>query len=893
MTRHVSVVPHTHWDREWYSSFQSFRMRLVDLVDDLLALMESDPSYARFLLDGQMAVVDDYLEVRPENEQRIRNLAASKRLTMGPWYILLDEFLVSGETIIRDLQLGMLKATNFGGAMPVGYLPDMFGHVAQMPQIFAQAGFKHAAVWRGVPSVVGRRAFEWVAPDGSSVRCEYLPLGYSNGAGLPDDAKALIGRVQGYLDEIVGLDKDGESVLIMNGTDHQKPVPFLGKVVSEANGIQSDFVIRIESLLEALEKGPNEGLPVFQGELRSGWRSNLLMGVTSNRIDVRGRAAVAERLLEKLAEPLCALVMESEKWPTRFLEIAWKLMIQNSAHDSVCACSVDEVVDAVLVRYQEAAKIAEGLIERAKATASQDLAGDNPVFINTSNRQRTGLVEFTVDGKDAPVGTQVILRSGGGGFGGAAISLTVKEVSAILGQLNGQALDDHTFVTGISTSVVGDDINVTIQTGPKLDPTFSADDAKRDVAALLLAHPDGMVNVLLDVPDQLRLIAMAKDVPGFGWKKFVPKELSYQSGVSEGENIQMTNGLVTVIFDSNDGTFSINGIEGFNRLVDMGDHGDTYNYSPPDNDVVVDTPSSVTISVLESGPVRSEVEVTRSYLIPQKIDGAKRSRVGQVDLVVVSRVELRAEEDMVRVTTSFTNTARDHRLRVHFPLGVPADHSMAESAFTAVERPLVAEGGPTEKPLPTHPALRFVRAGNTTILHDRVLEYELVDIREENGVAKAHEVAVTLLRATGMLSQITMTNRPLAAGPPLPAEGAEMLKHLSVSYGISLSDRDPYDLSEDFNVPLQVLEAKKDSDVKNSGSDCGHWLELSGARVSSLRRVSGLIEIRVFNPTSETTKVEIPSRTGWLVDLTGREVSFFEGHFDLAPYRFATVRLDR
>src|SRR5471032_2170557 len=136
--RPIFIVPHTHWDREWYEPFQTFRLRLVHLIDGLLDLLEGDPSYARFLLDGQMAVIDDYLEIRPENEGRIRALAASGRLSMGPWYILMDEFLVSGETIIRDLQLGINKGAAFGGATQVGYIPDMFGHVGQMPQILDQ-----------------------------------------------------------------------------------------------------------------------------------------------------------------------------------------------------------------------------------------------------------------------------------------------------------------------------------------------------------------------------------------------------------------------------------------------------------------------------------------------------------------------------------------------------------------------------------------------------------------------------------------------------------------------------------------------------------------------------------------------------------------------------------
>jgi alpha-mannosidase len=164
--RRIAIVPHSHWDREWYESYQEFRLNLVDMLDTLLPLLESDPSYPYFMLDGQMAVVDDYLEVRPEAEPRLRALAAAGRISMGPWYILMDEFLSSGETIIRNLEMGLVRGAAFGGVMDVGYLPDMFGHIAQMPQILRQAGFADAVVWRGVPSAVTKDAFVWEAPDG-------------------------------------------------------------------------------------------------------------------------------------------------------------------------------------------------------------------------------------------------------------------------------------------------------------------------------------------------------------------------------------------------------------------------------------------------------------------------------------------------------------------------------------------------------------------------------------------------------------------------------------------------------------------------------------------------------------------------------------------------------
>ena len=382
MTRRVDIVPHTHWDREWYSPFQTFRLRLVDLLDQLLPQLEADPSYAHFLLDGQMAVVDDYLAVRPEAETRIRALATSGRMAMGPWYALPDEFLVSGETLVRNLQRGLRVAARFGGAMDVGYLPDMFGHVAQMPQLFRSFGFEHAVVWRGVPSAIDRSGFWWSAPDGSTVRAEYLPQGYGNGALVPDDAKALVRRI-GEFEEEQGELLAGP-ILWMNGTDHLMPQPWLGRVVAEANALDAGYELHICSLAEHVQGAPTEGLPEWSGELRSGARANLLMGVASNRVDVKQAAAVAERALERMAEPLSALFLPAESWPGALLDEAWLEVIRNSAHDSICACSVDEVCDAVLHRFAEATQIADGLTDRALHALGATVAvdGRTPVVVN-------------------------------------------------------------------------------------------------------------------------------------------------------------------------------------------------------------------------------------------------------------------------------------------------------------------------------------------------------------------------------------------------------------------------------------------------------------------------------------------------------------------------------
>ncbi len=102
----LHLISHTHWDREWYQPFQIFRIRLVHLIDNLLAIMKNDPDYAHFMLDGQTIVLEDYLQIRPENEKYLKELIKQGRILIGPWYILPDEFLVSPEATIRNLLRG-------------------------------------------------------------------------------------------------------------------------------------------------------------------------------------------------------------------------------------------------------------------------------------------------------------------------------------------------------------------------------------------------------------------------------------------------------------------------------------------------------------------------------------------------------------------------------------------------------------------------------------------------------------------------------------------------------------------------------------------------------------------------------------------------------------------
>ncbi|HEY1634110.1 MAG TPA: glycoside hydrolase family 38 C-terminal domain-containing protein [Acidimicrobiales bacterium] len=874
--RRVAIVPHTHWDREWTQPFEVVRLDLVDLLDGVIDLLERDDAFTAFLLDGQTAPIDDYLEVRPEAEARIRHLVTSGRLEIGPWYVPMDEFLVSGETIVRNLQLGLARAARFGGAMPVGYLADNFGHIAQMPQLLRQAGFGHAVVWRGVPSTIDRTAFWWSAPDGSTVRAEYLSRGYGNGAALPDDPAALTRRLAAHEAELGKLLVDG--ILLMNGTDRARPQPGLGALVAATNREQEHFELCVTSLGPELARRPTEELPSWSGELRSGQRAHVLRGVASTRVDVKQAAARAEQALERVAEPLCALFLPASRWPRSLLDAAWLQVVRNSAHDSISACSVDDVSATVLQRFAGATGAAEGLSARALAEAASSMAEPGPVVVNTAARSRGGVIELMLRGDEQVEGTQVLEAW-------PALdrndTMGVDDLRALLGRIRGQDLGDGTFVNGAEAAHGAGAIEVSLHTDAHLSPNPSVEQVKRELYASVGARPDSAVRVHVDRRPSQRVLARADAVPGLGWAAWTPAPL--QHAVQVTSEASMGNGLITVAIDRAKGTFALDDSRDLDRLVDDGDQGDTYTWSPPAHDVTVDQPDAVSVEVAERGPVRGRLVVRRTFVWPARVDDDRSTRVGERAVVVTTTIELRAGERVVRVTTTFDNPCRDHRLRALFRLPVPASASRAECAYGIVERGLDTEGGSDELAVPTFPSRRFVTAGGLTVVHEGLVEYELIDIDD----GRARTLALTLLRATGVLSRPTISHRRSPAGPPLPVEGAQMLGPIECRYAVCVEPVDPYALADDVLLPLLTTTAPGGG----GRSPSGQCLAVDGAEVSAVRRDNGALEVRVFNPTDAATSVSLGGRSGDLVDLAGRPVGAFEGSFELGPRQLATARL--
>ena len=614
-------------------------MSLVDVVDEVLDELEADERL-RFTLDGQLATVDDYLEIRPEAEGRIRSLVEEGRLAIGPWQTLMDEFLVSGETIIRNLEAGMARAQEFGGAMPVGYLPDMFGHVAQMPQILRSAGLEIAVAWRGVPSAINRHRFVWEGLDGSSVLAEYLPDGYGNAAHLFD--RAGVPELEPFEERYRPWYGD-DDILGMVGTDHMPLPRDLTSRVPHGG--------RIGTLAEYLADAKVEdGLPRWRGELRSAARANLLPGVSSSRIDLKQACARAERWLERYAEPLQALY--GDEWPEPFLAQAWSRMFQNSAHDSICGCSADEVSAQVLVRYAEAEQIGRELAQRAVARIAAEVPTGAFAVVNPSPRERTDLVEL--------------------------------------------------------------DWQLALVTAPPL-----------------------------------------------GWTTVHSGQPGSDPKTRPGPTIEVAS---------------------ITRIVRGKDVGDSYNYAPPSDDVLVDEPVAERLETAEDGPLRKVEVLHRTYVW----DGE--------EVETQTRFEQRTHEPLVRVQIDFDNPCDDQRVRVHVPLREPANRSFAEGQFAVAERGQEVESGHGEVPLPTYPAQGFVAAGGIALLLDHVTEYELV----------GDELALTVLRSTGLISRVNNPWREENAGPELSIPAAQMHGPWSFSFAY-LPDASPaHEQAEAYRHPFLV-----------------------------------------------------------------------------------------
>lgn len=850
----LHVVSHTHWDREWYLPFQRFRFRLVGLVEELLDILDADPAYLHFTLDGQAVVLEDVLEVRPDLESTLRRQVRDGRILIGPWFILPDEFLVSPEALVRNLLLGLRicrawQATGPGGAEPPpGYLPDTFGHISQMPQLLRGFGIETAIFARGAGDAPVE--FRWAAPDRSEVLVCYLRDHYDNAALLPTDEAGAV-QVLAQARDSLAAHSAASHLLMMRGSDHTRPRPDLPRLLAAADAALPDRVVHssLPSYVAAVraELGA-EGLSrlaLRKGEMRDSSRSPILPGVLSARMWIKQRNHSCQSLLERWAEPFEAfLSLEvGDSSLHHHTRRAWRTLLENHPHDSICGCSVDQVHREMVVRFDWCEQIGEEVARRVlEGLASAVDGGDGPlpvvVVFNPASAARTDRVVAQVippvdprevvllgpDGEPVPfcVVSQTVRSEMALTLGRATMQQMLAEVGASGGVMWGEWQ-----VRGLQAWASGEVGHVTVAVTRASGPR-GAGLPQGDLARLRTLLADQAVaeyRVRVREDEGLEVSFVAQEVPPLGYAvhRFTPAtDRAPVAGPAMGSgspDLAIENEWLRVQADPQTGLLTVTdketgwSVHGCNRFVDEGDRGDEYNACPPEEGVVIDAPAEAPSIERQAGPLDQSLVVRLHYEVPRGLDPDRRSARSEerVALPITVRVTLTPGVRRVDFATTVENRASDHRLRVHFPFPSAVESAFAEGHWDVTQWPLelpADTAGWAEQPAETRPQRGWTSLSDgttgVTVANRGLPEVEV--LRTADGV----EVALTLLRCVGWLSRDDLPCRPGHAGPGLAVPEAQCLGQHTFHYALIPHRGDwraAFALAEAFQSDLRAVSA--------------------------------------------------------------------------------------
>jgi mannosylglycerate hydrolase len=786
------IVSHTHWDREWYMTREKSRYMLVGLMDELFSLLDEEPDFS-FMLDGQTIAIQDYLEARPDRRKLLASHVASGRITIGPWYVLPDELLISAEAHIRNYLEGQKQCGELGGSMQIGYLPDSFGHPSQLPQILTGLGMKEIVFWRGLGPEITRTELSWRGRDGTEILGVNLPFSYGVAACMPEQPDAFADRLKLKLGLLRPL-TDGQVVLLMNGVDHVAPQKSFPSNLRRAREKLPEWELRYTGLAQYLEAVRAQRLPLekAEGELRSGFRAYLLGGTVSTRMYLKQANYRAELLLEKYAEPLSTLAwtMFAGAYPQAELRLAWRMLLSNLPHDSICGCGVDAVHDEMMQRYLNLDDLGGSIVESAASVIRTSLGGAsaeswdgsfavfNPLIHPRSDVVRasvlcsekllrkvnfeTGVLEEFQPDVEARVPTGVLVRDAAG--------------NEALGTIHSVRTEDT--------------MHLSLHTQPEM---------YRGRRVELSFEPPG-------------------EVPAVGLAAY-DFRLTYGPVSAQPPAGRLENDRFLVTYEAEDASVRVKdkltGVDyrGLHVFEDGGDAGDEYTYSWPAEDLTVSLdPASVSVSI-EGGTVPAMV-LRGVVKAPARLSPDRRSRSAQlVDIGIESRISLCRGTPRIDIRTTVTNTAEDHRLRVLFPLGAPARVSSAEGIFSVDDRPVSpledgAYAGWVEPPS-TNPQKSFVSVCAGTrglaVANRGLPDQGVTPDGKGNAV-----IALTLLRCVGWLSRPDLLARKGNGGWTLPTPGAQCLGTHVFEYSIiphagSWSEAGVLSLAHQFAVPALVL----------------------------------------------------------------------------------------
>ena len=817
MKRKVHVVPHSHWDREWYFTTSRSKVYLMKDLKDVLDTLESNPDFKYFMVDAQGSLLDDYIKWMPQDKDRITKLVKEKKLVIGPWYTQTDQLVISGESIVRNMYYGMKRCETFGGYMNVGYVPDSFGQSGNMPQIYKEFGIDDTLFWRGVSDdMVNHTDYNWRGDDGSVVFTTQIPFGYYIGGNIPEDPEQSEEFWQKECFEKAGGRSATKHIYFPNGFDQAPIRTNLPEIIKERNekDPENEYVIScIEDYIKDV-KSENPELEEVSGELVIAKHMRIHKSIFSSRSDLKVMNTQIQNYVTNVMEPLLTLSYNlGNDYPHEAVGEIWKLLFENAAHDSIGSCISDTANEDVYVRYKQARDIAVNLVElhsRLIATSVKNDAEMTFTLINTLPQKRNDTVV-------------------------------------------------------IKTYIPGGNFAILDEKGNKVDYTVIE---SRDLTDYVLSQ-----TIKLDpsrkfyVPSQVLEATIAiktSDVPAFGYVQY-----TLDTKGNSAKNLEKKNTLENEFYAINveeDGSLTItdkeNNVTYKNQgvLVENGDDGDSFNYSPPRKDLEVFSNKSECSVEVSGSDIYDQAVIKFNMVVPKDLEERAEGKVS-VNLPITMTVALRKDSKVIDFNVHVDNKGLSHRLCVLFDSQIVSSFNYADEQFGSIKRPnyyekemklyMASAENKTEKkagvqelanwandqstwqepPISIEPTQSYVSLTDgkqgIAVIPQGVREYEVLD---------DHMIRLTLFRTYGFMGKENLIYRPGRASGEriIETPAAQLLKEMDFAFGFTTYASD-------------INEANVDTLAKayNTNIEVYTYAEfLNGRLIFSQREIEGTKESR-------------------------------------------------
>ncbi len=744
MNKKVHIVPHMHWDREWYFTTEESRILLLNNMEEILTRLENDPDYKYYVLDGQTCILEDFFNIKPHEKERVKKLVQAGKLIIGPWYTQTDEIIVHGESIVRNMMYGIRDCKEFGKYMDIGYLPDSFGQSEQMPQILNGFGINRSIFWRGTSERHGtnKTEFFWKGYGKSKVLVQLMPLGYAIGKYLPTEKNLLKKRMDEYFGVLVPK-ATGENLLVANGHDQMPLQQNIFEIISILKELYPDkdfFISNYEDLFKELEKNPSI-YDTISGEFLDGKYMRVHKSIYSTRMDIKNIHAKLEHKLINILEPLASIA-----WSLGFeyyhglFEKIWKELMKNHAHDSIGCCCSDEVHRQIMARFQLAEDMIENLItfyKRKIIDAVPNKYGIDKIGVfNTLPYERNEIIT-------------------------AKIRTKMKNFNIVDENKN-----------SIPYCIVKQEI---------------IDAGLIDRQLVHYENYDPFIEYTIEFE--------GKNIPALGYKVFyvIEGEYNFSSMIKSKSENTIENIYYKISINKN-GTINIfdkklnKNYENVLMIQESSDDGDEYNYSPAENDWIIDSNDINACYSIKYGEFSQEAHIEFKMPIPKDLI----SRADKIkDSVLYIKIGIRLEKlsDIVKINLVLNNQAIDHRVRILIPTDISSKFSYSDNQFGTICRPVEETAIKVwekenwkEKPISINPMLSFVDIYNESngmaILTNGLREYEIIGENFDT-------IAITLFRSIGVIGKENLKWRPgRPSGIKMETPDSQMIGKISLDFGI-------------------------------------------------------------------------------------------------------------